>query len=153
MLGSIWIEGVWIQETYDDINGSSSLIGRGVAQFMYIGSELHLKTGVYHYKEPQLGKETWSQSNHAYVRESDLLYINHFTVGSGDTETTGIATGHFLLDSNSKYPTTYQGRMIYFDGKKAKRQITRRINPKLVKDAIKKGGDNWKNVLLQDNNQ
>jgi len=141
IFGRAWLEGWWYLKAFEEIDGKFFNSSKAILQIQYVGSSLQLETSGYHITDK--GEYVLAHSQIVTLRELDMLYSNHFTLGEGVVQKLGIAVGNFYFSSGKRFPTFYEGRTLYFDKSVMRRQVMHKLSESTVNKYIKKHGSKW----------
>ena len=149
ILRKSWIEGYWHLKTYhNQETQGNSLSHRAILLIEYEGDDLDLR--VVTYRSIHGDQTIYSRSELAILRESDSLYLNHYSIVQGTEEIQGVAIGRFFSDGDTKYPNRYEGKVVSFTDGLYQRQTLERINDSVIMQYKKKFKNNWQEFLLQE---
>ncbi len=146
-----WIEGCWLIRTSRYIDSTEESVSVSISQFEYDYDGSFSIRHFGYYKEGNISPtETYSRSIAIVLRESDLLYVNYLGAGVEDVQITGVATGYFFVDRAGKFPSSYEGKLVYFfpNAGNTLRQIGKKIDEEQVRQLIDRYGDGWKESYL-----
>jgi len=145
VLGPSWIEGVWLIETYV----GAKMVTCGVSQSFYRGKTDSLEVHIWFPVGIDGSGPAFSTSTSVLLRESDLLYMNYFISSGPESDSVGVAVGHFFSDEGSRISSRYEGKVLYVGQSPLVRQIGYRLSPQEVADARSAGGiRGWMSNLI-----
>ncbi len=146
--GRSWVEGYWLQKTYNEQNGKLHILATGVVAISYDLNEYSLEVTVFHIKGANINQQTHSHSIYSSMSSKSMSYVNHFLVERGVHQIGGLSAGKFFHDGSTKYPNKYEGRMVYFNGEETRYQQLSRIDQSEVNKYIKENKEKWMEKYL-----
>jgi hypothetical protein len=147
VFGESYLEGVWRLDSFMP-DGS---IRVGLSEIRYNVDTWEILVHAYFPKSLRADGPAFSHSLSAFIRESDMLYVNHFQSAASDGDRIGIAIGHFHPGAGGGSVVRYEGKVIFLDGSSALRQIGRKIGDSAVRSLLSKHGEEgWRDAAIND---
>lgn len=157
VFGTAWIEGCWHIQTFKYTNKNQVLLSNALLQLEYEYERSFTITGFGYYRRGNLSStETYSHSVEIVLRESDRLYINYLLTGTDNVQRTGVAIGRFFVNHPMRFPTFYEGKLVYFHDNSVDstlRQVGRKMPDSEILRLIAEHGDAWKDCYLSAQDQ
>lgn len=149
-----WIDGYWFQKTYD---GEDKLYSNGIIHVIMRGRDFSdIETNGVHIRYDD-SKSITTLSVTIYYNALKREYVNDFKRTEGGAEESGYASGYFRSSNIrrfSPFPDTFTGSI------KMKNKVStsfsihaRKMNMKEVRDAMREGGDNWRELHIKKINE
>lgn len=150
--GRSWVEGYWLQKTYDENRDNElNLVATGIVFITYDLNEYSLEVTVFHLKGATVSQSTHSHSVYSSMSSKTMSYINHFLVERGVHQIGGLSAGKFFHDGSTKHPNKYEGRLVYFNGEGTRYQKLNRLNKSEIDKYIRENKENWMEKYLMEN--